>query len=120
MSAQEHKLYVENLHHKVTEELLYELFLQVGPLKRVALVVNGETRKHRGYAFITFKHECSLEYAINVLDKENLFGQSIIVKHKNRRNQVDQVDHKLSDSYDNCNRRKHNRSGSKPRRTYNN
>ena len=117
MSEQEHTLYVGNLHSKVTETLLYELFLQVGPLQKVTLVVNGETKKHKGYAFITFKHECSLEYAINVLDEEKLFGRSIIVKRRNRRNQADD---KLAGSYETNNRRKVENSGSRRKRSHNN
>ena len=117
MSDQEHTLYVGNLHSKVTDTLLYELFLQVGPLQKVKLVFNGETKKHKGYAFVTFKHECSLEYAINVLDEEKLFGRSIIVKHRNRRNQVDD---KYGGSYEKNNRRKVETSGSKRKRSNNN
>jgi len=85
MIDERHTLYVGRVHPKVTEEILFELFLQAGPLLKVVLPKKerGETA-HKGFAFVEFKHQESLDYAIAVLTGESLYGQQLIIKHKNK------------------------------------
>jgi len=75
-------VFVGCLHEKVTEDILFELFLQVGPLKRVKIPQNHETGKPQPYGFVTFCHPESVQYAIKVLKNCNLYGQYIDVKTK--------------------------------------
>ncbi|KAK3590655.1 hypothetical protein CHS0354_007153 [Potamilus streckersoni] len=69
-------LWVGNLTDKVTEELLYELFLQAGPLVKVTIPKDRDGRPKR-FAFIVFKHECSVPYTIKLFDGLSLFGYEL-------------------------------------------
>ncbi|KAM3726028.1 DmX-like protein [Dirofilaria immitis] len=63
----ERTCYVCNLHENVTEELLRELFSQVGPLDTIILRTSSNrdcSLAHR-YALIVFKHE-ALKYRTNI------------------------------------------------------
>lgn len=79
-------LWCGNLSDKVTEELLYELFLQAAPLERVKIPTDKEGRK-LNYAFITFKHEISVDYTLQLLNGICLFGKNINLKRRNANNQ---------------------------------
>ncbi|KAJ8909253.1 hypothetical protein NQ315_013200 [Exocentrus adspersus] len=71
-----------NLSDDVTEELLFELFLQAAPLERVKIPTDREGRKSN-FAFITFKHEASVNYAQQLLNGTRLFEKPINVKPRN-------------------------------------
>ncbi|KAF7285809.1 hypothetical protein GWI33_009787 [Rhynchophorus ferrugineus] len=64
-----HTVYCGNLADEVTEELLYELFLQVAPLERVDIPPNRE------------------EYAIKLLDGIKLYAKNITIRPRNGRSQ---------------------------------
>lgn len=73
-------VYVGNLPNSVSlsdmEELLYELFLQAGPLVGVSVPTLDKERKnqHRGCAFVEFQHQVSVNYAIDLLNQISLYG----------------------------------------------
>lgn len=75
-----------NLSPKVTEELLYELFLQVAPIENVRIPTDKGGNK-MNYAFITFKHEISTEYALQLLNGTRLFEKNISIKYRNNKSQ---------------------------------
>lgn len=60
-----HGQYIAVIWRKITEELLYELFLQADPLERVAIPKDNE--KIRFYALITYKYQASVPYALSVM-----------------------------------------------------
>lgn len=72
-----------NLSEKVTQEILYELFLQAGPLKRVSIPKDKEGRQ-MSYGFVTFKHEVSVQYAIQLFDGTMLYDKPIRLKPRTR------------------------------------
>ncbi|CAH2234762.1 RNA-binding protein 7 [Pararge aegeria] len=69
-------LWCGNLAEQVTEELLYELFLQAGPLEKVRIPRDRDGRQ-KNFAFITFCHEVSVPYAINLLRGTSLFHRAL-------------------------------------------
>ncbi|KAG5886369.1 hypothetical protein JTB14_034903 [Gonioctena quinquepunctata] len=71
-----------NLSDQVTEELLYELFLQAAPLEKVRIPTDREGRKSN-FGFITFKHEESVSYVLQLLNGTRLFDKALIVKPRN-------------------------------------
>ncbi|KAI8782119.1 RNA-binding protein 7 [Biomphalaria glabrata] len=75
-------LWVGNLHENVTEELLYELFLQTGPIERLILPIEGEgeEKKHKGQAYVVFQHPESVQYASQVLEGSSLFAHPLALK----------------------------------------
>ena len=49
--------YCGNLDLKVTEELLWELMLQVGPIESVYIPKDKVTGAHQGFGFVEFRGE---------------------------------------------------------------
>ncbi|XP_075225354.1 uncharacterized protein LOC142326643 isoform X1 [Lycorma delicatula] len=83
-------VWIGNLHEKVNEELIYELFLQAGPVKNVNLPKNPNGRL-RSYGFVTFKHECSAGYAKELFKDTKLFGKEILIKPRKDYSETNEV-----------------------------
>ncbi|XP_052867491.1 RNA-binding protein 7 [Anopheles cruzii] len=79
----ERMLWCGNLHDKATEALLYELFLQAGPVEEVKIPRDSD-RRQRSYAFITYVHPCSVDYAINLFEGTALFQRKLTLHRKIR------------------------------------
>lgn len=76
-----------NLSDKLTEELLFELFLQAGPVRRVK-IPKDKDGKQLSYAFVTFKHMESVLYAISLLEGITLFDRKLNLKPRQRQDQI--------------------------------
>ncbi|KAJ8775572.1 hypothetical protein J1605_001292 [Eschrichtius robustus] len=74
-------LFVGNLETKVTEELLFELFHQAGPVIKVK-IPKDKDGKPKQFAFVNFKHEVSVPYAINLLNGIKLYGRPIKIQFR--------------------------------------
>ncbi|KAF5304352.1 hypothetical protein FQA39_LY09731 [Lamprigera yunnana] len=71
-----------NLSERMSEEVLYELFLQAAPLERV-YIPKDKSGKCLNYGFVTFKHLCSVQYSVDALNGISLYGKKIIIKPRN-------------------------------------
>ncbi|RYR39477.1 hypothetical protein Ahy_A09g045031 [Arachis hypogaea] len=71
--------YVGNLDPQVPEELLWELFVQAGPVVNVYVPKDRVTNQHQGYGFVEFRSEEDADYAIKVLNMIKLYGKPIRV-----------------------------------------
>ncbi|KMT09062.1 hypothetical protein BVRB_6g137630 [Beta vulgaris subsp. vulgaris] len=71
--------YVGNLDAQITEELLWELFVQAGPVVNVYVPKDRVTNLHQGYGFVEFRSEEDADYAIKVLNMIKLYGKPIRV-----------------------------------------
>eukprot|EP00252_Welwitschia_mirabilis_P027983 TRINITY_DN9876_c0_g1_i2.p1 TRINITY_DN9876_c0_g1~~TRINITY_DN9876_c0_g1_i2.p1 ORF type:complete len:412 (+),score=106.39 TRINITY_DN9876_c0_g1_i2:215-1450(+) len=71
--------YVGNLDPQVTEELLWELFVQAGPVVNVYVPKDRVTGLHQGYGFVEFRSEEDADYAIKILNMIKLYGKPIRV-----------------------------------------
>uniref|UniRef100_A0A1L8DHV5 Putative rna recognition motif in rna-binding protein 7 n=1 Tax=Nyssomyia neivai TaxID=330878 RepID=A0A1L8DHV5_9DIPT len=69
-------LFCGNLSEQVTEEILYELFVQAGPIEEVKIP------KTRSFGFITYRHEATVPYALNLYSGTRLFGREIKISQK--------------------------------------
>lgn len=74
---QEATCYVGNLDPQVTEELVWELFIQAGPVVNVYLPKDRVTNNHQGYGFVEFRAEEDADYSIKVLNMVKLYGKAI-------------------------------------------
>lgn len=83
MSEDDRTLWCGNLSESVTEEMLYELFLQAGPLENVKIPRDAD-RRQRSYAFITFQHAASVEYAMNIFEGTALLQRPLTLHRKTR------------------------------------
>ncbi|KAI3853070.1 hypothetical protein MKX03_020065 [Papaver bracteatum] len=71
--------YVGNLDPQVSEELLWELFVQAGPVVNVYVPKDRVTNLHQGYGFVEFRSEEDADYAIKTLNMIKLHGKPIRV-----------------------------------------
>ncbi|CAA2967429.1 splicing factor 3B subunit 4 [Olea europaea subsp. europaea] len=76
---QDATVYVGNLDTRVSEELLWELFVQAGPVVNVYVPKDRVTNAHQGYGFVEFRSEEDADYAIKVLNMIKLHGKAIRV-----------------------------------------
>ncbi|CAG4972244.1 unnamed protein product [Parnassius apollo] len=74
-------LWCGNLPEQVTEELLYELFLQAGPLEKVRIARDRDGRQ-KNFAFITYCHEVSVPYAIQLFRGTALFHRTLVLQSR--------------------------------------
>lgn len=76
MSEVDFTLWVGNLNSKITEELLWELFLQAGPLESVKIASDKEGNK-KNFAFVKFSHVQSVPYSIQLMNGIRMHGSSL-------------------------------------------
>ncbi|KAF2354542.1 RNA recognition motif domain [Trinorchestia longiramus] len=80
---EERTMYVGNLHDDATDELLYELFLQAGPLQSIKRVKDRETGRLKNFAFVVFTHAASVPYAIHLTNGLKLCGRPLKTQQRN-------------------------------------
>ena len=115
--SDEYVLWAGNLHRDVTEELLYELMIQAGPLVYV------KKPKDKNFAFINFKHKESVKFALKIFGGVCLFRQMLNLKFREakgagntpQRGGREQLDRSAPERLD-SGRRKRSRSRSPHRR----
>ncbi|KAJ8609321.1 hypothetical protein CTAYLR_009109 [Chrysophaeum taylorii] len=71
--------YVGNLDEQLSEELLWEMMLQAGPVVNVHMPRDKVTGSHQGYGFVEFRSEEDADYALKVMNMVKLFGKPIRV-----------------------------------------
>mmetsp|Transcript_4828 Transcript_4828/g.7225 ORF Transcript_4828/g.7225 Transcript_4828/m.7225 type:complete len:371 (-) Transcript_4828:134-1246(-) len=76
---QEATCYVGNLDPSCTEDLLMELFTQVGRVASVHMPKDKLTSAHNGYGFVEFLDAADAEYAMQILSMVKLHGRPIRV-----------------------------------------
>ena len=61
------------------EDLLWELFLQTGPVVYVNIPRDKISGEHQGYGFVEFRDEDDAEYAIKIMHTIQVYGKPIKV-----------------------------------------
>lgn len=73
------KLYVGNLSYETTESELRELFGQHGQVTSVAVIMDRETGRPKGFGFIEYANDQDAKAAIAALDGKEIGGRSLKV-----------------------------------------
>ena len=73
------KMYVGNLPFTSTESDLHELFGQHGAVSEVSLVMDRETGRPRGFAFVTMADKEGMDAAIKALHGQQFQGRALTV-----------------------------------------
>lgn len=76
---QDATIYVGGLDEKVNETILWELFVQAGPVVNVHMPKDRVTNTHQGYGFVEFMSEDDADYAIKIMNMIKLYGKPIRV-----------------------------------------
>jgi RNA recognition motif-containing protein len=79
------KLYVGNLPFTTTEADLRRLFEQHGGVDSVSVIMDRETGRPRGFAFVEMSDPSSASAAMQVLDGRELDGRKLRVNEANDR-----------------------------------
>ncbi|KAF2736974.1 RNA-binding domain-containing protein [Polyplosphaeria fusca] len=72
-------IYIGNLDERVSDQLVWELFIQMGRIDNIHLPKDRVTQTHQGFGFVTFKSEEDAEYAAKILNQIRLFGKPMRV-----------------------------------------
>jgi splicing factor 3B subunit 4 len=64
---------------QVTEEMLWEIFVQAGPVANVYVPKDRVTNEHQSYAFVEYQGEDDADYAVRVLNMIKLHGKPMRV-----------------------------------------
>nr|XP_039262676.1 RNA-binding protein 7-like [Styela clava] len=83
-SEDERTLWVGSVDNRVTEEILWELFLQAGPLESVKIPKDFKTGRKRNFAFIKFQHKESVPYVIELMNGIILYDSALKLCVKNK------------------------------------
>lgn len=73
------KIYIGNLPFTSTEADLKDLFGRHGTVESVSVIMDRETGRPRGFAFVEMEDASSAQNAIRALDGSDLGGRSIKV-----------------------------------------
>jgi RNA recognition motif-containing protein len=79
------RLYVGNLPYSVTELDLRDLFGDIGSVAEVKVVMDRETGRPRGFAFVEMASEVDAQNAISQLNGRDMQGRAIAVKEAEAR-----------------------------------
>jgi RNA recognition motif-containing protein len=75
----ESKLYVGNLSYTVTEEQLRELFSQAGTIKEIAIIIDRDTNRPKGFGFVEMTTQVEAQKAIEMFNEHELDGRRLMV-----------------------------------------
>ncbi|XP_064460556.1 splicing factor 3B subunit 4-like [Ornithodoros turicata] len=76
---QDATIYVGGLDDKVSDAILWELFVQAGPVVNVHMPKDRVSGSHQGYGFVEFLGEEDADYAIKIMNMIKLYGKPIRV-----------------------------------------
>lgn len=73
------RLYVGNMSYRTTEESLIDLFSQFGEIVSARIIMDRETNRPKGFAFVEMADEQSADAAIRALDGHEFEGRNLRV-----------------------------------------
>lgn len=72
-------IFIAKLNYETTEMTLKEAFEQYGNVSQVKIPIDKNTRKNKGYGFITMPDRSEAKFAIESLNGSELDGRKIMV-----------------------------------------
>ncbi|EDW87094.1 RNA-binding protein 7 [Drosophila yakuba] len=79
-------LFCGNLDERVTEEILYEVFLQAGPIEGVRIPTDNNGRQ-RNFGFVTYQRLCAVPFALDLYQGLELFQKKVTIKQQGGKQQ---------------------------------
>ncbi|MFH2034912.1 MAG: RNA-binding protein [Candidatus Zixiibacteriota bacterium] len=79
------KLYVGNLAKETTEPQLRESFEKYGDIASLSIIMDKESGKSKGFAFVEMPSDDNANKAITGLNGKELFGNLVKVNEANKR-----------------------------------
>lgn len=83
-SNRDTSIYVGNIDPKVTKAHLYELFVQIGPIRRIRYPKDKVLQMHQGYAFVEFYSVEDVQYVLRVMTNlVSLYDRTLRIRRVN-------------------------------------
>lgn len=79
------RLYVGNLPYRMSEEELADVFAQVGEVADVAIVIDRDTGRSKGFGFVEMAEDTGAQTALQELNGAQVGGRTIKVAEANPR-----------------------------------
>ena len=79
------RLYVGNLPYRMSEEELATVFAQAGPVANVAIIMDRETGRSKGFAFVEMENDEGGTAAIQQFNGAQVGGRTLKVAEANPR-----------------------------------
>ncbi|MBG0767890.1 MAG: hypothetical protein JG773_882 [Spirochaeta sp.] len=73
------KIYVGNMSYQTSEESLYSLFAQFGDVLSAHIIVDRDTNRPKGFAFVEMDQDDAAVAAISQLDGQEVDGRNLKV-----------------------------------------
>jgi len=75
----ETKLYIGNMSHETTEQDLRTMFSEAGTVGSVEVIMDRQTGKPKGFAFVTMGSQAEAEKAISLFNAKEVNGRTLKV-----------------------------------------
>jgi RNA recognition motif-containing protein len=75
----ESKLYIGNMSQETTEQDLRTMFSEAGTVSAVEIIMDRQTGKPKGFAFLTMSSQAEAEKAISMFDAKDLNARTLKV-----------------------------------------
>jgi RNA recognition motif-containing protein len=79
------RLYVGNLPYRISEEEIQDIFTQVGTVLNVAIIIDRETGRSRGFGFVEMEEDNAATEAVQQLNGAQVGGRTLKVAEANPR-----------------------------------
>ena len=79
-------IYIGNLSYNVKESDLHQVMQDYGPVESTKLIIDRETRRSKGFAFVVMPNDEEARNAIRELNGAEYAGRQMIVKEAISRN----------------------------------
>ena len=73
------RLYVGNLPYSISEREIHEMFLDAGPVDSVKLIIDRDTGRSRGFAFVEMANDEDATRAMEQLNGRKIEGRPLTV-----------------------------------------
>ena len=75
----ETKLYIGNMSHETTEQDLRTMFSEAGAVGSVDIIMDRQTGKSKGFAFVMMSSQAEAEKAISMFDAKDVNARTLKV-----------------------------------------
>jgi RNA recognition motif-containing protein len=107
------KLYVGNLSYDTNEEQLRTMFSEVGTVAAVDMIMDRDTHRSKGFAFVTMSSQAEAEAAIKMFNGKDVAGRALAVNPARPREERPSGYGSGRSSFGDKNRRPRNNGGQK-------